>query len=108
MYTVFRIKDESRVLPEFLFMLLKSEYMISIIKKRAFGAIRVQLKYNELSTLRFPIPETIEEQQRILDNLKKFDDDVLELEKQINIVNKNKTNKINWIWDKEVSLKRKK
>lgn len=108
MYTVFRIKDESRVLPEFLFMLLKSEYMISIIKKRAFGAIRVQLKYNELSTLRFPIPETIEEQQRILDDLKKFDDDVLELEKQINIVNKNKTNKINWIWDKEVSLKRKK
>ena len=101
MYTVFRIKNGKEILPEYLLMLLKSSYMISIIKKRAFGAIRVQLKYPELITLKFPIPKTKEEQRRILDELAKYDDKTAELQSQIDKIETEKQNSINKIWNKD-------
>jgi len=101
MYTVFRIKEGVEILPEYLLMLLKSQYMIGIIKKRAFGAIRVQLKYNELCTLKFPIPATIEEQRRVLEKLAKFDDEIKALEEQAASVLAKKQAAIDKIWVKE-------
>lgn len=101
MYTVFKIKDGKQILPEYLLMLLKSNYMINIIKKRAFGAIRVQLKYDELCTLKFPIPSTIEEQRKILDGLQAYDNKVLELQTQVKDIENSKQNFINSIWNKQ-------
>ena len=101
MYTVFRIKKGVEILPEYLLMLLKSQYMINIIKKRAFGAIRVQLKFNELCTLKFPIPSTIEEQRRILDRLSTYDDEIRELESKAAAVLAVKQSEIDKIWFKE-------
>ena len=75
--------------------------MIGIIKKRAFGAIRVQLKYNELCTLKFPIPATIEEQRRVLEKLAKFDDEIKALEEQASSVLAKKQAAIDKIWVKE-------
>lgn len=99
MYTVFKIKDGVEILPEYLLMLLKSEYMIKIIKKRAFGAIRVQLKYPDLVTLKFPIPPTIEEQRKILSELKQYDDKIDNLQNEIDSVENSKQSVINKIWD---------
>lgn len=101
MYTVFRIKEGKDILPEYLLMLLKSNYMISIIKKRAFGAIRVQLKYDELCTLKFPIPKTTEEQQKILNDLAAYDNKIKELNNEVSSIESFKQNTINLIWNKE-------
>lgn len=101
MYTVFRVKANCNVLPEYLLMLLKSEYMLSIIKKRAFGAVRVQLKFNDLVELKFPIPSTIQEQQAILDDLNRYDAKKDELEQQIKNIQAEKERSINLIWDLE-------
>lgn len=101
MYTVFRIKEGFDILPEYLLMLLKSSYMISIIKKRAFGAIRVQLKYPELCTLKFPIPNSIEEQRRILDGLQKYETKINGLQKQIDDIELEKQEVINKIWNEK-------
>ena len=98
MYTVFKIKEKVNIDPEYLLMLLKSDYMIHIIKKRAFGAIRVQLKYNELSTLRMPIPDSIAEQKEILNELKKYDDSIANLQEKIDSINFEKQSIINKIW----------
>lgn len=101
MYTVFKIKEDKEILPEYLLMLLKSSYMISIIKKRAFGAIRVQLKYPELITLKIPVPKTKEQQRQILIKLEKFDNKAAELQKQIDNIDAEKQDSINKIWNKE-------
>lgn len=101
MYCVFKIKDNVEVLPEYLLMLLKSDYMLGIIKKRAFGAIRVQLKFDELITLKIPIPKTKDEQRNILNKLQKYENKILDLEDAINNTNKEKNNNINKIWNKE-------
>lgn len=101
MYTVFRIKEGFDILPEYLLMLLKSSYMISIIKKRAFGAIRVQLKYPELCTLKFPIPNSIEEQRKILDGLQKYETKINGLQKQIDDIELEKQEVINKIWNEK-------
>lgn len=101
MYTVFKIKDGIDVLPEYLLMLLKSNYMLDIIKKRAFGAIRVQLKIDELKTLKFPIPKTIVEQKKILDELNVFDNQVEQLNKKVKEIQDEKQKTINLIWNKE-------
>lgn len=82
-------------------MLLKSEYMLKIIKKRAFGAIRVQLKYDELCTLKFPIPKTIEEQEKILDTFKSYEDKINTLQEKITFIETEKQHTIDLIWNKD-------
>ena len=101
MYTVFTIKSGAQVIPEYLLMLLKSNYMLEIIKKRAFGAIRVQLKFDELCTLKFPIPKTIDEQIKILKSLEEFDNNVNTLQNQILQIENEKQKAINNIWNKK-------
>lgn len=98
MYCVFRIKDDVELLPEYLLMLLKSDYMINIIKRRAFGAIRVQLKMDDLKTLKIPVPATKEEQLKVLKGLSSFDDAIGKLENDIRDLEKQKNEKINKIW----------
>ena len=56
MYTVFRIKDGSELIPEYLFHLLTSKKGVEHIKLLSSGAVRQTLKMDDLLNLEIPIP----------------------------------------------------
>jgi len=65
MYTVFR--PNSRVIPEFLFLLLKTESYRRVFEKRTSASVdrRGSLRWREFSRIRFGLPP-IDEQERIV------------------------------------------
>ncbi|MDO8556853.1 MAG: N-6 DNA methylase [Candidatus Jorgensenbacteria bacterium] len=56
MYTVFKIKDGSQLVPEYLYYLLKSRKGLEQINLLAAGAVRQTLNFNDLIKLEIPIP----------------------------------------------------
>ena len=63
-YVVFSCK--STLLPEFLFVLMKTQQFHNQIKENTSGSVRQNLTFDALSRIRIPLPNK-EEQQRILD-----------------------------------------
>lgn len=55
MYVVFEV-DESKIVPEFLFILLKSNRLREEIDRRAYGAVRKQLRFSDLQKIVIPLP----------------------------------------------------
>ncbi|MFC2159242.1 N-6 DNA methylase [Actinomycetota bacterium] len=56
MYSVFRIREDSDLVPEYLYYLLKSKLGIEQINLLSSGAVRQTLKFNDLKELEIPIP----------------------------------------------------
>lgn len=56
MYTIFRVKEDSNLVPEYLFHLLTSKKGIEQIKILSSGAVRQTLKITDLLELEIPIP----------------------------------------------------
>ena len=62
-YVVFSCKDT--LLPEFLWLMMKSRYFNTLIKESTTGSVRQTLRFDKLAAIKAPIP-SIEEQQAIL------------------------------------------
>lgn len=62
-YVVFRC--DSTLIPEFLYMIMRTEIFNSIIRKKTTGSVRQTLSFRTLISLRIPCP-TLSEQDRIL------------------------------------------
>lgn len=63
-YVVFSCKNE--LLPEFLFLLMKTELFNKIIRENTTGSVRQNLNYSVLSNLQIPLP-SLAEQKNIVD-----------------------------------------
>lgn len=63
-YVVFSCKDT--LLPEFLLLMMKSNFFNSLIKDSTTGSVRQTLRFDKLANIKAPIP-SVEEQQKILD-----------------------------------------
>lgn len=87
MYVVFEV-DESKVLPEFLFILLKSDRLREEIDRRAYGAVRKQLRFSDLQKLTIPLPplniqkEVIEEIQAKKDVIESAKQTIAKIERE--------------------------
>ncbi len=62
-YRVFKV-DETRIIPEFLFNLFDSENFLRFVKENVAGAVRMDLKIDDLKTWQIPLPSL--EYQKIL------------------------------------------
>lgn len=62
-YVVFSCKDT--LLPEFLWLMMKSQYFNTLIRDSTTGSVRQTLRFEKLATIKAPIP-AIEEQKEIL------------------------------------------
>ena len=71
MYIVFSIKEGVGLSSEYLFNLLKSEELNEFIHQFAQGAVRQQLRFNDLIKIKIPLPQ-IEVQENILTELGDF------------------------------------
>lgn len=67
-YVVFKCRET--LLPEFLYLVLKSTVFNSIIRENTTGSVRQTLSYDKLATIKIPIP-SIEAQKQIVDKYNK-------------------------------------
>lgn len=84
MYTVFEL-DNSKMLNEFLFLLLKSEVYINLYKSMGNGSInrRISIGYKEFAKILVP-NISLKEQQKIIDVIGKTERHIHNIEQQIN------------------------
>ena len=83
-YVVFKCKDT--LLPEYLYLVLKSSFFNRLIRENTTGSVRQTLSYNKLSSIKIPVP-TIEEQNSII---KRYDKSITKIKEAENqIINKN-------------------
>lgn len=68
MYVVFSIQDTARLSADYLFSLLKSEKLNDYILQLAQGAVRQQLRINDLKIIKIPLPP-LEIQEQIVAEL---------------------------------------
>lgn len=80
-YPVFKIKNESLLLPQYLLLFFRTPYFMEQAKKNAKGSTRLSLKYKNIENIEIEVP-TIEDQKRIISEINK-------IEKSIN--NRNNT-----------------
>lgn len=64
-YVVFSCKEN--LLPEYLFMIFKTELFNNIIKESTTGSVRQNLTFDSLKKLQIPLP-SLEEQNRLVEN----------------------------------------
>lgn len=64
-YVVFSCKET--LLPEFIFLLMKSDFFNSMIQDSTTGSVRQTLRFDKLANIKAPIP-SIDDQQKILDS----------------------------------------
>lgn len=67
-YVVFSCKEN--LLPEYLFMIFKTELFNNIIKESTTGSVRQNLTFDSLKKLQIPLP-SLEEQNRLVENYAK-------------------------------------
>ncbi|SCH05494.1 EcoKI restriction-modification system protein HsdS [uncultured Ruminococcus sp.] len=67
-YVVFKCRET--LLPEFLYLVLKSTVFNSIIRENTTGSVRQTLSYDKLATIKIPIP-SLEAQKQIVDKYNK-------------------------------------
>ena len=109
MYVVFEV-DESKVLPEFLFILLKSDRLREEIDRRAYGAVRKQLRFSDLQKLTIPLPplniqkEIIEEIQAKKDAIESAKQTITKIERERELFGRSlrRIDGIEWLELKEV------
>ncbi|GAX88012.1 type I restriction enzyme M protein [Lebetimonas natsushimae] len=99
-YIVFRIKNKRKLLPEYLFLLFKTNIFLNVIRNNTKGSVRQILSYDILENLKIPIPD-IDIQKKLIfkyfnikERLKKLKEEYFvllkEFEKALFISEKNK------------------
>mgnify|MGYP000869710105 FL=1 len=64
-YVVFKCKET--ILPEYLYLVLKSSVFNTIIQENTTGSVRQTLSYENLSAIRIPVPSSLDEQRNLVD-----------------------------------------
>lgn len=85
-YVVFSCKET--LLPEFLFVLMKSSWFNDQVKENTSGSVRQNLTFDALSNIKIPVP-SIDEQKRILLDFNKAQNIILQKEKYIRLCKDN-------------------
>ena len=68
MYVSFKIVKPNELNSKYLLLLLKSDEFKNIINNESYGAVRKQLRFNDLCKIEIPIP-SIEEQNKIVEKI---------------------------------------
>jgi len=97
MYKVFKITDD-RLLDEYFFLFIKSDYMLKIIDNTAYGAVRKQLKMPDLKKMTIPLP-SVDEQKEIIKKIRSENEKIDNLNNEIEKCKENITDIILGIWD---------
>lgn len=79
-YVVFKCKET--ILPEYLFIILKSPIMNILIRENTTGSVRQTLSYENLAKIKIPVPNSLEEQKEIVDKYKKKINDAQKAKKK--------------------------
>lgn len=69
MYVTFKVTD-TRFLPEYVYLYLKSQEGMQNIKDRSFGSVRQSLRFDDLCTISIPVV-SLEKQQEMVDSVSK-------------------------------------
>ena len=64
-YVVFKCKET--ILSEYLYLVLKSGVFNTIIQENTTGSVRQTLSYDKLSTIKIPVPSTVDEQRKLVE-----------------------------------------
>lgn len=79
-YVVFKCKET--ILPEYLFIILKSPIMNILIRENTTGSVRQTLSYENLAKIKIPVPNSLEEQKEIVGKYKKKINDAQKAKKK--------------------------
>ena len=79
-YVVFKCKET--ILPEYLYLVLKSSVFNTIIQEKTTGSVRQTLSYENLSTIKIPVPSSIDEQRKLVDNFYSVNYSAIEVQQQ--------------------------
>jgi len=88
MYIVFEVNN-NKLLPEYLFYLLKSHYFSGHISMYVQGSVRNSLSFDGLCAMKFFIP-SVEEQIEIVEILKSTDNEIKLLKQKLELLKKQK------------------
>jgi len=80
---VFKVKDLSKIIPEYLFYLFKSEKFKEQVNNYAFGTVRQTLSWKNFCLIKLSI-QTLEKQKEIIKNINKIKEDIQNSQKKIN------------------------
>lgn len=94
MYVSFKINKPEELNQDYLLLLLKSEEFKNIINNEAYGAVRKQLRYNDLANIEIPIPD-YNEQINIVKNINDKYIEIEQLNSKIDKINKDINSLIN-------------
>ena len=73
--------NKDLLLPEYLFELLRSDFIKSQIEKNVSGAAQPQLPIKTLVNLRLPVPNSLSEQRKIVKEVRLFNSETKKLNK---------------------------
>lgn len=76
------IKCKETILPEYLYLVLKSSVFNRIIKENTTGSVRQTLSYENLSNIRIPVPPSINEQKELVDKYHMINEKAIEAQEQ--------------------------
>lgn len=79
-YVVFKCKET--ILPEYLYLVLKSRVFNRIIKENTTGSVRQTLSYENLSNIKIPVPPSINEQIELVDKYHRVYEKATEAQEQ--------------------------
>lgn len=79
-YVVFKCKET--ILPEYLYLILKSSIFNTIIQENTTGSVRQTLSYDNLSTIKIPVPSTIDEQRKLVEKFNSANCDATVVQQQ--------------------------
>ena len=79
-YVVFKCKET--ILPEYLYLILKSSIFNTIIQENTTGSVRQTLSYDNLSTIKIPVPSTIDEQRKLVEKFNSTNCDATVVQQQ--------------------------
>lgn len=79
-YVVFKCKEN--ILPEYLYLVLKSSVFNTIIQENTTGSVRQTLSYETLSTIKIPVPSTVDEQRKLVNKFYSANYNATEVQKQ--------------------------
>ncbi len=82
MYVVFKIKDE-KLLDKYLFLLLKGKILLKEIKLKSFGAVRQQLRFKDLQSIKIPLPP-LQIQKKVVEEIDGYQNRIDAAERMIN------------------------
>jgi len=70
-YIVFKVKDEAKLNPKYLYKLFQSQQFKDQINSFAFGSVRQTVNFDDFCKITIPLPN-IDEQQRIVEELESY------------------------------------